>query len=71
MLQADDLRDDSGWTLTGPGIRGRARLAVAGLDHTFLPQWAQNHKIFPCGVDVFISCGRRLVGLPRTTRVEP
>ncbi len=71
VLQADELRDDSGWSLTGPGIRGRTRLAVAGLDHAFLAQWAANHGMFPRGVDIFISCGRRLVGLPRTTRIEP
>ncbi len=70
VLQADQLGDDSGWTLTGPGIRGRTRLAVAGLDSTFLSQWALNHRMFPRGVDLFISCGRRLVGLPRTTRIE-
>ena len=70
VLQADALNDESGWKLTGPGIRGSARLAVAGLGGTFVTQWAENHRMFPRGVDVFVACGRRLVGLPRTTRIE-
>ncbi len=70
VLQAEALRDDRGWTLSGPGIRGKGRLEVGGLDDWFLQQWAQNYKRFPRGVDLYVACGARLAGLPRTTRIE-
>ncbi len=70
IVQTDFLRDGPGWSLTGPGIRDHAGLEVGGLDAGFLAQWALNHKLFPRGVDLFIACGHRLAGLPRTTRIE-
>jgi alpha-D-ribose 1-methylphosphonate 5-triphosphate synthase subunit PhnH len=60
----------SGWKLSGPGIRGEARLSVPGLGEQFLAQWAGNHARFPRGVDFYLSCGASLCGLPRTTRIE-
>ena len=60
----------SGWRLTGPGILDEARLSVPALGGEFLRQWARNQARFPRGVDFYISCGERLCGLPRTTRIE-
>ncbi len=70
VVQTADLRDDAGWTLSGPGIPGRRRLAAAGIGGAFVSQWAANRALFPCGVDVYLACGNRLVGLPRTTTIE-
>lgn len=70
VVQSASLRDDTGWTLTGPGIRGRGPFLAAGLGDNFLAQWAANRKLFPRGVDLFVTCGSRLAGLPRTTRIE-
>jgi len=64
-----DGRDGS-WRLSGPGIRGETRLAARGLGPQFLAMWAGNHKRFPRGVDLLLTCGARLAGLPRTTRIE-
>jgi alpha-D-ribose 1-methylphosphonate 5-triphosphate synthase subunit PhnH len=61
---------ESGWRLTGPGIRNEARLSVPALGDGFLPQWERNRARFPRGVDLYFSCGDRLCGLPRTTRIE-
>jgi len=62
------------WTLRGPGIQDRTALAVEGLASTgasaFTAQWSANHALFPRGVDVFLAAPRRIVGLPRTTRIE-
>jgi alpha-D-ribose 1-methylphosphonate 5-triphosphate synthase subunit PhnH len=60
----------TGWRLTGPGIRNEARLCVPALGEGFLQQWERNGARFPRGVDLYFSCGERLCGLPRTTRVE-
>jgi alpha-D-ribose 1-methylphosphonate 5-triphosphate synthase subunit PhnH len=62
---------DAGWRLSGPGVRGEARLQVPGLQEAFLAQWERNRALFPRGVDLYLSCGERLCGLPRTTRIEP
>jgi alpha-D-ribose 1-methylphosphonate 5-triphosphate synthase subunit PhnH len=61
---------DSGWRLSGPGIRGEALLSVPALGDAFLQQWELNRARFPRGVDLYVSSGERLCGLPRTTRIE-
>ncbi|MBD9667367.1 phosphonate C-P lyase system protein PhnH [Variovorax sp. VRV01] len=58
------------WTLRGPGIQDRNAIAVEGLAPAFAAQWSANHALFPRGVDVFLAAPRRIVGLPRTTRIE-
>lgn len=72
VLQVPDLQESGAdaWRLRGPGIRDHASLAVASLGWAFLQQWSANAAQFPRGVDLFLACGRRLCGLPRTTRIE-
>jgi len=51
--------------LTGPGIAASATLS--------LPETAAfhaNRALFPLGFDTILTCGDRLAGLPRSTRVE-
>lgn len=69
VVEVSDLVPSGGWRLEGPGIRERGFLTVRGLPERFAAEWAQNHARFPRGVDVFLSCGSRLCGLPRTTRL--
>ncbi len=57
--------------LTGPGIDGGRSLPVDGLPAGFIGWLADNHARFPQGVDVMLTCGNRVVCLPRTTRVIP
>jgi alpha-D-ribose 1-methylphosphonate 5-triphosphate synthase subunit PhnH len=59
-----------GWRLSGPGIHGEARLSIPALGDAFLGQWELNRVRFPRGVDLYVSSGERLCGLPRTTRIE-
>jgi len=54
----------------GPGIDGEASVAIAGLDPIFWLDWAANHSLFPCGVDVVFAAGSQLVALPRGIAVE-
>ena len=70
VVQVEALSSSEGWRLTGPGIKGSARLAVRGLGGEFIAQWACNRKQFPRGIDLFLACGSALCALPRTTRVE-
>ncbi|MFM2399585.1 MAG: hypothetical protein RL341_1742 [Pseudomonadota bacterium] len=70
VIQVAALEEGFGWTLAGPGILGSAKVAVPELNGNFAAQWSQNHVAFPCGIDVFLTSGERLLGLPRTTRIE-
>ncbi len=59
-----DLLENDGPVLTGPGIESMARLR--------LPETAAfvaNRALFPLGFDCLFTCGSRLAGLPRSTRV--
>lgn len=67
----DDAADHAeAWRLTGPGIQHHATLNVAGLPDDFEHQWAVNHGVFPCGVDVLLGTPTHIVGLPRTTCIS-
>ena len=54
----------------GPGIDGQAVVAVGGLGADFWQAWADNHALFPCGVDVVFAAGSQLLALPRSIAVE-
>ena len=60
-----DALNDSGPTLTGPGIETQASLS--------LPERAAfqaNHARFPLGLDFLFTCGDRVAALPRSTEVR-
>jgi len=54
-----------GARLTGPGIRGEARLCLPDVEIL-----AGNHAQFPLGCDLYLTAGDRLAGLPRSTKPE-
>jgi len=70
ILQVPSLTGGTAVTLSGPGIRERASLAVAGLPANFWQQWVDNRALFPCGVDIIFAGPDAYAALPRTTRVE-
>ncbi len=56
--------------LQGPGIEREARIAPAGLPDDFAAQWAENHALFPRGVDLFLTAeGEGVIGLPRSISI--
>lgn len=70
LIEVQSLSEGSEAILSGPGIQTRQTLRTAGLPDGFWPEWRLNHQRFPLGVDVFLTQGRRICGLPRSTRVE-
>jgi alpha-D-ribose 1-methylphosphonate 5-triphosphate synthase subunit PhnH len=64
------LETGGGLRLSGPGIKGGARLRVDGLPDDFAGQWVINRLGFPLGVDLVLCCGGRLACLPRSTRIS-
>lgn len=57
--------------LAGPGLRAPATLRVAGLPAEFPAAWADNHALYPRGIDLLLVAGAALVALPRSLTVEP
>lgn len=55
--------------LTGPGIKDRVTIAMDGIDPSFWRVRAQAVR-YPLGWDVYLVDGDRVIGLPRSTRIE-
>jgi alpha-D-ribose 1-methylphosphonate 5-triphosphate synthase subunit PhnH len=70
IIEAASLAEGGPLVLRGPGIADQHQLSLGGLAPGFLVDWAANHALFPRGVDILFTCGRRLVGLPRSIRLE-
>lgn len=69
VLAVSRLETGSGFVLEGPGIAGRARLDAGLLPADFRARRAENHALFPCGVDLLLVSADAVAGLPRTTRI--
>lgn len=59
------LLEPAGVRLRGPGIADEAALSLPEV-----AAFQANRALFPLGLDCFFTCGDRLAGLPRSTRVE-
>lgn len=70
VIQLPSLIAGPETTWIGPGIDGAVTVRLAGLPPAFWRQWADNHALYPLGVDVVFASGGTLVGLPRGVAVE-
>lgn len=70
FVRVDSLTGGAPVTLRGPGIEAAQTIAPTGLPERFWRERAALASLFPCGIDFYLVCGDRLVGLPRTTQVE-
>lgn len=70
LLQVPDLAQGPKVTLSGPGIRATAQVAPAGLPDWFWNDWRLNAAQYPLGVDIFLTCGEAVIGLPRSILAE-
>ena len=70
LVQVASLTAGPQRMLCGPGIREQQAIHIAGLPADFDAQWYANGAGFPTGVDLVFCCGDRIVGLPRTTRID-
>jgi alpha-D-ribose 1-methylphosphonate 5-triphosphate synthase subunit PhnH len=70
IVEAEDLSNDEGHLLHGPGIRQNARFTARGLSEKFWIERWQMQARFPRGIDIVFTAGRMLAALPRTTKVE-
>jgi alpha-D-ribose 1-methylphosphonate 5-triphosphate synthase subunit PhnH len=70
VVEVPSLTGGTTRRLRGPGIDGSASVAIAGLPNSFWGEWAANHVLFPCGVDLVFASGTELLALPRSIAVE-
>ncbi|MCA0305733.1 MAG: phosphonate C-P lyase system protein PhnH [Proteobacteria bacterium] len=70
LVEVPALEGGPGTTWRGPGIETARTVAIAGLPDGFWSEWAANHALFPCGLDLLFTSGNRLCGLPRGIAVE-
>jgi alpha-D-ribose 1-methylphosphonate 5-triphosphate synthase subunit PhnH len=70
ILAIESLTGGAPQRWTGPGIQGSATVAPKGLPPNFVAQWADNHALYPSGVDVFLIAGDQVMGLPRGVSIE-
>ena len=70
IIQVAALGAGDAFTLMGPGLQHARTLRVAGLPADFAARWAENHKLFPRGIDLILCAGDRLVALPRSLTVR-
>jgi alpha-D-ribose 1-methylphosphonate 5-triphosphate synthase subunit PhnH len=69
VIEVPGLADGAGAVLRGPGILGERRLMVMGLPARFWVEREALAELFPRGLDVLFTSGRRLAALPRSARV--
>jgi alpha-D-ribose 1-methylphosphonate 5-triphosphate synthase subunit PhnH len=70
VLEVETLTEGDVFHLCGPGIKGSRSLAAAPLPADFAARMAANRARFPRGVDLVLTCGRRLAALPRSVHLS-
>jgi alpha-D-ribose 1-methylphosphonate 5-triphosphate synthase subunit PhnH len=70
VLEVETLTDGDAFRLSGPGIKGSRSLAAAPLPADLAARMAENRARFPRGVDLVLTCGRRLAALPRSVHLS-
>lgn len=70
LIRVDALTGGAPVVLSGPGIADTETIAPLGLPERFWRERAALAPLFPCGIDCYLICGARVIGLPRTTRAE-
>ena len=66
LLPVDAFGEGEPLTFEGPGIDGRATLAVAGLPADFAARWRANRAGFPRGVELILVTDHAFACLPRS-----
>jgi alpha-D-ribose 1-methylphosphonate 5-triphosphate synthase subunit PhnH len=66
VLEVGTLTQGDAFHLSGPGIKGSRSFAAAPLPADFAERMAENRALFPRGIDLVLTCGRRLAALPRS-----
>ncbi|CSE80590.1 carbon-phosphorus lyase complex subunit [Shigella sonnei] len=69
ILQVASLSGGRMLRLTGAGI-AEERMIAPQLPECILHELTERPHPFPLGIDLILTCGERLLAIPRTTHVE-
>lgn len=69
IVQSESLSDGEAREIRGPGIQHVAEVRASGLGTAFWGDVVANGEGFQNGVDLMITAGAKLLGLPRTVRL--
>lgn len=69
LIEVAGIGEGQVYVLSGPGILQNIEMRITGLPETFQRLWTDNRMLFPRGIDVVLTSGRRFVCLPRTTKI--
>lgn len=69
VLIADSLAAGARLHLSGPGIPDETTVCIQGVDPTWWQKREQWNSSFPLGVDMIVIADKKVLGLPRTTRL--
>ncbi|ARU59420.1 ribophosphonate triphosphate synthase subunit [Oleiphilus messinensis] len=70
IFEMESLTAGLALQLSGPGIPTVRHHQVKPLQKNMLQQWYRNQADFPCGIDMYLTCGDKLLGIPRSTHVQ-
>ncbi len=70
LVQVADFTSGAPRRMRGPGIETTETFRIAGLGPQFWSEWQLNQALYPCGLDVMLTAGHALLGLPRSVREE-
>jgi alpha-D-ribose 1-methylphosphonate 5-triphosphate synthase subunit PhnH len=70
VIEVPDLTEAPSLRLRGPGIQASTPLHVEGISSAFWKKREVLASLFPLGIDIVFTSGRRLAVIPRTTNVE-
>jgi alpha-D-ribose 1-methylphosphonate 5-triphosphate synthase subunit PhnH len=69
IVQCRALDGGEAVMLAGPGILGSRSIAPTGLRPGFWAEVAANNAAYPLGVDLLLTHGDAVIGLPRSTQI--
>ena len=69
VIEVENLIGGPAITLQGPGIESTVTIEPVSLPSDFATRLTHNRALFPCGVDIILSAGNTIIGLPRSVRV--
>lgn len=70
LLRLAAVEAGNAYRLSGPGIQATRSIALQGLNPAWLDARERWNASFPMGVDFVLLCGRQVMALPRTTKIQ-
>jgi alpha-D-ribose 1-methylphosphonate 5-triphosphate synthase subunit PhnH len=70
LIQVSNFTAGAPRIIRGPGIATSQVVRIAGLPESFWKAWHANQALYPCGLDILLSAGHHIMGLPRSVTEE-